>query len=227
MAVKYKLIDNKIGTGSPAAVPPAATKWLAATVYAAGAIVVNGGFAFSTVAGGTSGTGTIGPTPLNLTDNNVTWVLIGPTGIFNVSDAVATQELGYIALGKDETYGVGEFIYVKFTGTCNPGDFVLVDRYNQTAARVTAAAEIGNLGVCMGTQANGAYGWVMIRGVHDGANIVTAAAPGSLAGGSGVAGRANVTTTVANYTFDGAIIKTAAATNVGTVELFYPTCSGR
>jgi len=228
MAIKYQFIDEKLGVSSPPQIPPYASVWRPATIYVAGASTTNGGFVFSTVAGGTSGAiGNIGPTPQNLVDVGTTWVLVGPVTGLGAADVLPQQELGYIALAKDQTYGVGEFIYVKFTGACVAGDFVFVDRFALTAIQAPVTALKGNLGLAMASQVANQYGWVMIRGVHDGANVVTAAAIGSVAGASGVLGRANISGTVAGATFDGVLLKTAAIANVATVELYWPGCSGR
>lgn len=142
-------------------------------------------------------------------------------------DTTQQQELGYIAIAKDATYGLGEFIYVKFTGTVAAGDFVFVDRFALTCVQAPTTATKGNLGISMAAQVTGQYGWVMIRGVHDGANVVTGVTAGSLLGGAGVLGRANISGTVANYTFDSVLAKNTAASNVGIVEIYWPGCSGR
>lgn len=229
MSVAYKPVDAKLGISSPGAVPPAATTWKASTVYAAGAFVVNGGFAFYTAAGGTSAA-SHGPTPTMLTDNTVTWVLVAPVLPFNAQDAAPAVELGTVALGCDPTYGIGEFIYVAFTGTVRAGDFVIVDRYNKTAAQTPAAApgagRVSVVGLSMGEQVNGTYGWVMLRGVHDNANGAAGGTVGLVLYGSATAGRAG-TGAVANYILDGAVLRNAGVAGCVHVELYWPVCSGR
>jgi hypothetical protein len=144
------------------------------------------------------------------------------------SDTTAAAPLGTVVRGKDTStadYGEAEFVYVKFTGTVAANDWVLVDRYAKTCVQSPASTTKGNYGISMAAQSSGTYGWVMVRGVHDAANVVTSTAAGALISGSATAGRAS--SAVANYNLDGALCKTLAASNVGTVELYYPTCSGR
>ena len=229
MAIAYKPVDGKLGISSPGAVPPAALPWVASKVYPAGSFCVNGGFAFSTVAGGTSAASQ-GPTPTLLADNTVTWVLVGPVLPFNAQDAAPVVELGNICLGVDPTYGIGEFIYVAFTGTVRAGDFVIVDRYNKTAVATPAAApgagRFSEIGISMGEQVNGTYGWVMIRGVHDNANGAAGGAVGNVLYGSATVGRAG-TGVVANYIIDGSVLRGAGVAGAVVVELYWPACSGR
>src|SRR5438067_3965884 len=109
------------------------------------------------------------------------------------NDTTQRFPLGYIAQAEDATYGDAELMYVKFTGTVVAGDFVSFDRYNKTAIQspTTAAAAKGlGIGVALAAQTSGAFGWLLIRGVHDGANVVTATAAGALLSGSGTAGQA-------------------------------------
>ena len=225
---KYNWVDStKIGL-SPSVIPnPSAPIWVGGTVYGANSIVANGGFLFSTVAGGTAGATTlIGPTPQNLTDNTITWVLIGPITGLGVSDATAQVELGFSAIAKDPTYGIAEFVYVKFSGTTVAGDIVFVNRQALTAAQCPTSAAVGILGVSMGSQTTGKFGWVMVRGIMDAANVVTSATVGLAGGTTAAAGRANATGTVSNYSFDGMFIRVTGVSSVGCVELLYPSCSG-
>ncbi len=155
----------------------------------------------------------------------------GRLGVGNIADvdsAQRTVDLGSIVKGRDPTYGEAEFIYVKFTGTVNAGDFVIVDRYNKTAIQSPAAAANAkgfSVGVAMGTAAAGQFGLVMIRGVYDVANVVTGTAAGVLLSGSATVGQAS--TAVVNFNFDVAVCKTLAAANVAAVELYWPVCNGR
>jgi hypothetical protein len=153
--------------------------------------------------------------------------IIGLSVLTN-SDTAAVAPLGTVVRGKDTStadYGEAEFAYVKFTGTVVAGDWVLVDRFAKTCVQSPAATAKGNYGISMAAQSSGTYGWVMVRGVHDGANVVTGQTAGTLLTGTATAGRASSGT--ANYVLDGALLKNTAASNVGTVEIYYPTCSGR
>lgn len=154
--------------------------------------------------------------------------ILGLPGLTTSGDTTQRIELGTIAKGTDKStnaYGEAEFIYVKFTGTVVAGDFVLVDRFAKTAVQSPTSATKGNYGLSMAAQTSGSYGWVMIRGVHDGANVVTGQTAGTLLTGTATAGRASSGT--ANYVLDGTLLKNTASANVGTVELYWPVCSGR
>jgi hypothetical protein len=81
------------------------------------------------------------------------------------------------------------------------------------------------IGIAMAAQVNGQYGWVMVRGVHDAANVTAGLTVGTVLSGSATLGRCNQG--VANYVFDGAVLRVAGIAGAGTVELYWPTCSGR
>jgi hypothetical protein len=154
--------------------------------------------------------------------------VVGAPAINTTNDTTQRIVLGTTLRGTDATYGEAEFIYVKFTGTVAAGDFVLVDRFAKTAVASPTSTTKGNYGLAMAAQAGATtncYGWVMIRGVHDGANVVTGQTAGTLLTGTATAGRASSGT--ANYVLDGALLKNTAASNVGTVEIYWPVCSGR
>lgn len=140
-------------------------------------------------------------------------------------DTTQRIPLGTIVRGLDGTYGEAEFRYVKFTGTVAAGDFVLTDIFTPSCVQSPTSAAKGNYGIAMAAQVSGNYGWVMIRGVHDAANVATGQTAGTLLTGTSTAGRASSGT--ANYILDGALLKNTAASNVGTVELYWPVCSGR
>ena len=149
-----------------------------------------------------------------------------------VSDTTQQQQLGLIEIAKDistNAYGIAELMYVKFTGTVAAGDFVIFDLYNKTciASPTSAASALGfGVGISLAAQSSGKYGWILISGVHDAANIADAVTAGQLLSGSGTAGRAGTAT--ANYAFDIATAKTdASAGNVGACILQRPFCNGR
>jgi hypothetical protein len=234
MAVNYKFIDDKIGLTSSAIPTAGVPAWVASTVYAALSQVTRGGFLFATVAGGTSST--VGPTPQYLTDGTVTWVLKGPVGGPCQSDSSAKHELGYIALAKDDTYGVAELIYVKFTGATAivAGDAVQIDRSGITCPQTGTTLASSNspiaVGIAMGSHAldvaTPTYGWVLIRGVHDNANVTTSSTSGYVCSLGAAAGRVLGTGYVSNKTIHGMIARSISANNQGAVELFYPMASG-
>lgn len=240
-AAFYKFIDQKVGGTSGANTQMGQVgPWQNNTVYVAGQVVRNGGFYFRCTAGGTSlvalnaAPQASGPTPTVLADNGVTWVLVGPAGSgLYASDAAAAQEIGYEAVGLDQDKGLGVawFRYVKFSGVVNPGDWVIIDQADGTCVQSPAAAPGANktsiIGISMGTQGVGTFGWVMIKGTHDEANVAAAGVVGTILAGSGVAGRATSAAQTATYIFDGTAHRVAGVAGAGCVEISWPTCSGR
>jgi hypothetical protein len=66
----------------------------------------------------------------------------------------------------------------------------------------------------------------MVRGVHDYANGAAGGTVGNLLQGSATAGRAG-TGAVANYIFEGTVLRGAGVAGQVVVELYWPSCSGR
>jgi hypothetical protein len=232
-ASRYQFIDQKLGLTSGPMLPPLGVLlWAPATVYAAKSSVMNGGFVYYSAAGGTSAAAVaVGPTPNGLTDNTVTWTLTGPaTGPYWV-DSAQQQELGYQAVARDfgpNNFGVAQLIYVAFNGTTVAGDFVVIDQYNQAAVQTnTGATYRGLVGVSMGAGAAGKYGWVMIFGTHDFANLGNGASVvGTIAYMSATAGRV-LTTVSGTNGVPGVVIKvTGDAQNRGAAFLNWPSASG-
>jgi hypothetical protein len=249
--VLYKSIDDKMGI-TPGASPSIATgapAWKNTGVYGAGAIVVNGPFAFSTAAGGTETNvnGARGPTPINLTPNVVTWVLLGAiaglhdselgVGPNDVGLYVPKQEPGFKIACKDAgpgDYGAGEAIYVKFTAATIAGQLVLVDRVNKTAipAPIGVADKIaGFYGIALCSvsagdvaSAAGVYGWILVRGVHDAVSAAGAAAGDRVA----LLAAGQVTNALPGPTnrLAGATFKSALANAQAIVEVEYPMFMG-
>lgn len=240
-AAFYKFIDQKVGGTSGANTQMGQLgPWQNNTNYVVGQVVRNGGFLFRCTVAGLSlvalnaAPQASGPLPGALADNGVTWVLVGPasSGLY-ASDAAAAQEIGYEAVGldQDRTFGTAWFRYVKFTGAVNPGDFVILDQADATCVQTPAAAPGANktsiIGISMGTQANGTFGWVMIKGTHDAANGAAAGAVGTILAGSAVAGRATSAAQTATYIFDGTVQRAVGVAGAIVAELSWPTCSGR
>lgn len=231
LAVNYKFIDQKGDLTSSSFQGLNATRgfWLPATVYVAGDTAQNGGFLFRCSVGGASAAGP-GPSPNTLVDNAATWVLVGPCSGLCQQDAAQAHELGYQAIAKDDTYGVATFMYVKFTGITVAGDWVFFDNQGKTCSQIPAAApgasKFNKVGISMGSQINGSFGWVMIQGVHDQANVTAGGTVGNLCAGVATAGR-STTVQTANFIFDGTVLRNAGVVGTGTVELYWPTCSGR
>lgn len=160
--------------------------------------------------------------------------LIGAPPLLVSKDTTQRIALGTIKLGVDQSangYGEGEFRYVKFTGTVNPGDFVQVDNAAFTAVQASETAGTPNLygaiSIAMAAQVSGSYGWVMIRGIHDGANVVSGVTAGTRLYETTTAGQASGTV-VSGCKIDGAFERkvTSSAQNIGTVELVWPVVTG-
>lgn len=153
---------------------------------------------------------------------------LGAPALTVTGDTTQRIPLGQTIIAQDATYGQGEFHYVKFTGTVVAGDFVFFDRYNKTCTQTPAAATKGNVGLSMAAQAAGSFGYVMVRGVHDAANVLTGTAIQTNGNyGSAITVGRLTSAATANYFLDGVGTKVSGAANVGTVELYWPVCSGR
>lgn len=233
-AVQYKFVDAKAGLTSGGFSGLNATRgnWVGAAAYALGDTAINGGFLYRVSVAGISAAAP-GPSPNTLVDNTVTWVLMGAVTGTCVQDATAQHELGYQSLVEDMQptgYGVATLMYVKFTGIVVAGDWVIQDAQGktcvQTPAAAPGAAKFSKIAISMGNQINGSFGWVMIQGIHDQANVTAAGTVGNLCAGVGTAGR-STTVQTANYIFDGTALRNAGVAGTGTVEIWWPTCSGR
>lgn len=155
----------------------------------------------------------------------------GAPSISVAGDTTQRIALGSKVKGVDTSsaaYGEGEFEYIKFTGTVAAGDLVLINRQAKTGVVSPAAATKGYFGIAMAAQTTGCYGYVMLRGVHDGASVLTGAAVAVAPnyGSALTAGRITDAVT-ANYILEGVAIRVTGVLNVGCVEVLYPTCSGR
>lgn len=222
---------GKIGlTGGPILPPLGATQWAPATVYPAGSKVMNGGFLFSTVAGGTSAAAvSAGPAPSRLTDNTVTWVLQGAIGGPYLVKTVQEHDLGFVDEAIDvgpNSFGTAELMYVKFSGTTVPGDFVVVDRYNFTAAQVSTGGR-GLIAISLGAGAANSFGWVMVRGVHDACNLGNGASTvNGLTYESATAGRILTTASATNGVIGILIKVTGDASSLGAADVYWPLAPG-
>lgn len=147
---------------------------------------------------------------------------------FTQIDAAAGFPVGTIVHGKDSStadYGEAEFQYVKFTGTVVAGDAVVFDRGAKTCTQAGTAAAKGCIGIAMAGAVAGQFGWVMIRGIHDGANVATGVTAGTALGVTATAGR--LAATSAGNKVDGAFERViTSAANIGTVEFEWPAWTG-
>lgn len=88
--------------------------------------------------------------------------LIGAQPIAETS-TVQRHPLGTIVTAWDETYGSGEFIYLKGVASTAVGSWVHYSMDDGTTA-LTAANGIGPVGVAMSANVASQYGWYQISG---------------------------------------------------------------
>ena len=166
---------------------------------------------------------------------------LGVPGFYVTNDATQQFELGLVISGQDvataSPYGEASFMYVKFTGATSivAGDFVQINRYAatciQSPATAPGASKTTFYGIAMAAQtlasATPTYGWVMLRGVHDAANVAGSGTLGNVLYGSGTAGQA-ATASTSNYILDGTTLRAVGTgASDATVEIDFPICSGR
>ena len=96
----------------------------------------------------------------------MTWT---PAGNFLLNQAIADRsatkkhDTGTIVACKDETYGAGEFVYMKGVASCAIRNWVTLNTDDGSVTRLAANA-IGSCGVAMSTLTASYYGWVQIAG---------------------------------------------------------------
>jgi len=96
----------------------------------------------------------------------MTWT---PAGNFLLNQAIADRsttkkhDLGTYVQCKDETYGTGEFIYLKGVASCAIRNWVTINMDDGTTTRLAANA-FGPVGVAMATLTASFYGWFQRSG---------------------------------------------------------------
>jgi hypothetical protein len=104
-----------------------------------------------------------------------------------VVDDVATCALGTIVSARHDTYGVGEFIYLKGVASTVVGSAVLYNPDDWTTS-LLAPNDIGFVAIAMSANVANTFGWYQISGkgivkagtVVDNANVYSTASPGIL-----------------------------------------------
>lgn len=122
----------------------------------------------------------------------MTFKLASPQiGMQKLDETSTTQKhpLGTIVRGLDDTYGEGEFIYLRGIGSTVVGSLVAYSASFLTALHTTALAAPVPVAVAMSANVANQYGWYQISGQAAvvKANSVSFAAAAALAGGSGLA----------------------------------------
>src|SRR6266436_3386189 len=131
----------------------------------------------------------------------VTSLVIGATPIAQV-DSVQRHALGTVIQAVDDTYGQGEFIYLKGVASCVVGSVCIYDGAGGGAGSAYQAALVPStanldepLAVAMAALVANTFGWFQIRG------SAVCSTNGTLAAGPGpvyLAGTGQVTSTQAN-----------------------------
>lgn len=104
------------------------------------------------------------------------------------TDTVAKVPVGTRISANDETYGPGEFIYLKGVASTAVGSWVLYSQDDYTTS-LLAANDIGQVAVAMSANVANQYGWYQIAGKAvgkaltgfvDNANVYATATAGSV-----------------------------------------------
>ncbi len=156
---------------------------------------------------------------------------IGAPPLDVAGDLTQRLPLGTIVRGVDTSsagYGEAEFQYVKFTGIVAAGSMALLDAQGKTGVITPAAATKGRFGLSMALTVASSYGYVMVKGVHDAAAVLTGATPAFAPIYQSAITAGKITDAVtANAIYEGVAIRVTGTNSVGAVELNYPTCTGR
>lgn len=136
-------------------------------------------------------------------------------GMQSLTETETTQKhpLGTLALGRDDTLGEGEFIYLKGVGSTVVGSIVNYDDNFQTALDTTATAGPSRpLAIAMSANVANQYGWYQISGMA----IATKADTVSFADGAGLGAAAGLAVAVATGSvIQSAIVRTVASAKTG------------
>ena len=156
------------------------------------------------------------------------WQIIQESAGYQQIDETSTVQnhpIGTRVEAYDETYGVGEFIYLKGVASTAVRDGVVYDEYANTTTRSVAASR-GPAAIAMSANVASQYGWYQIFG----AAVVKA---GTVAAAGNVFSTATAGTlddaAVAGSLWQGARFKTADGTpaaGFAVAQLSYPSIDG-
>jgi hypothetical protein len=145
-----------------------------------------------------------------------------------IADRSATKkhDTGTIVSCKDETYGAGEFVYMKGVASCAIRNWVTLNYDDGTTTRLVADA-IGGVGVAMATLTASYWGWFQIGGKAIG-SCLTAFADNGRVYITGTAGSVDDASVAGNYVWNalGASLTTVGS-NVADFELNRPFVADR
>lgn len=136
---------------------------------------------------------------------------------------------GTMTKARSDTYGVGEFIYLKGVGSTAIGSVVIYDQYLHTTTLAPATGGIGAVAVSMSANIANQWGWYCIGGA------VPVLAPNAMAAGAEVFMLAATPgsvddAVVASEQIVGAWVSTTTgtpSTGLGVVNLNRPFLQGR
>lgn len=132
-------------------------------------------------------------------------------GVQRIADTSTTKNhpLGMIVTAKDDTYGVGEFIYLKGIGSTAVGSIVNYDDSFLTALDSSAVTGPPRpIAVAMSANVASQYGWYQISGM----SVAKKAASVSFADGAGLGAGSGLAVAVATGTvIQGAVVAAVAS----------------
>lgn len=153
-------------------------------------------------------------------------VVNGPAGMQPIADTSTVQhhKIGTRVQAYDETYGVGEFIYLKGVASTAVGDLVIYEEYANLTIRAVAGSR-GPAAVAMSANVAEQYGWYQIFGaakikagtVADNGDVYLTATAGTVDDA-----------VVAGDKVDGARFKSADGTpaaGYAVCQISYPCCN--
>lgn len=133
-----------------------------------------------------------------------------------------TSLKGLSVLDRYQAHGK-EYILLKGVASLAAGDFVVYDEDGVTER--TDADSVGAVAVAMSAAVAGEYGWFQIFGKCTTANVTTGSADDAVLYLTSTAGRVDDAIVDGDRIY-GALGRSLAASNVGTVQLNYPFVSG-
>ena len=159
----------------------------------------------------------------------MTWT---PAGNFLLNQAIADKsttkkhDYGTIVSCKDETYGAGEFIYMKGVASCAIRNWVTLNTDDGTTTRLAANA-VGPCGVAMATLTASYYGWFQIAGKAIGSCLTSFADNGRVYI-TATAGSVDDASVAGDFVWNAVgASTTTASTNVADFELNRPFTADR
>lgn len=145
-------------------------------------------------------------------------------GLQAIADTSSTAQhpLGTIATAHDETYGEGEFVYVKGVANGAVGSVVLLNADDHVVSLATANDK-GPIGVLVAALTAALYGWAQVRG-KGAAKVLASFADNGDCYLTATAGSVDDADVAGDFVrgMKGASAVDTPSTGLAEVELFYP-----